>query len=220
MVAGQQPWQVLSALPAWQLTQVPRSARRRDDEHADDSGSGDGTRGGPRNWYRRGAGPPRSPSHGCGNGLAARSGDHTMIPSRQAAAAMPPSAEARWPTPQPSVLFYGSTALVAALARVPAREVPGLRMVTRPQFDLTPETPTGTGLPGAAAGMIRVGEVLDSNRVPCGDLAVPRASLNRYVFVCGATGSGKSQTVRNLLEQATGAGIPWLVIGPPRRSTG
>ncbi|MCW2930964.1 MAG: hypothetical protein JWM19_1926 [Actinomycetia bacterium] len=130
----------------------------------------------------------------------------------------PASPEARWPSPQPSAPFYGSTALVAALARVPAREVPGLRLVTRPQFDLTPETvpAPGTGSPGAAGGTVRLGEVLDWNRIPCGDLGVPAASLNRHVFVCGATGSGKSQTVRNLLEQATMAGIPWLVIEPAK----
>jgi uncharacterized protein len=122
-------------------------------------------------------------------------------------------ADGRWPEPQPAAPFYGSTALVAALARVPAREVPGLRMVLRPQFDLTPETVTAAG---TGSGMVRLGEVLDWNRVPCGDLAVPRASLNRHVFVCGATGAGKSQTVRNLLEQATAAGIPWLVVEPAK----
>jgi hypothetical protein len=137
---------------------------------------------------------------------------------RQRAAAMspyqaPPApvVDGRWPEPQPAAPFYGSTALVAALARVPVREVPGLRMVLRPQFDLTPET-----APAAGGGMVRLGEVLDWNRVPCGDLAVPRASLNRHVFVCGATGAGKSQTVRNLLEQATAAGIPWLVVEPAK----
>jgi len=138
---------------------------------------------------------------------------------RQRAAAMSPYqpapapvADGRWPEPQPAAPFYGSTALVAALARVPAREVPGLRMVLRPQFDLTPETAPA----GAGGGAVRVGEVLDWNRVPCGDLAVPAASLNRHVFVCGATGAGKSQTVRNLLEQATEAGIPWLVVEPAK----
>jgi hypothetical protein len=123
----------------------------------------------------------------------------------------PPTPENRWPSPQPTTPFYGSTALVAALARVPAREVPGLRMVLRPEFDLTPET-TGA----ADGGSVRLGEVLDWNRVPCGDLAVPQASLNRHVFVCGATGAGKSQSVRNLLEQATAAGIPWLVVEPAK----
>jgi len=132
-----------------------------------------------------------------------------------AAAQAPMSSEARWPSPQPSAPFYGSTALVAALARVPAREVPGLRMVARPQFDLTPETVV-PGAAGADGGTVRLGQVLDWNRIPCGDLAVPASSLNRHVFVCGATGSGKSQTVRNLLEQATGAGVPWLVIEPAK----
>jgi uncharacterized protein len=40
--------------------------------------------------------------------------------------------------------------------------------------------------------------------------------LNRHVFVCGATGSGKSQTVRHLLESAARTGIPWLVIEPAK----
>jgi hypothetical protein len=143
-------------------------------------------------------------------------GNTAMSPYQPAPAAMPPSAEARWPSPQPSAPFYASTALVAALARTPAREVPGLRLVARPDFDLTPETGSGTGPPGAAAGPVRLGEVLDWNRIPCGELAVPQSSLNRHVFVCGATGSGKSQTVRHLLESATGAGIPWLVIEPAK----
>ena len=47
-------------------------------------------------------------------------------------------------------------------------------------------------------------------------LVLPLDSLNRHVFVCGATGSGKSQTVRALLEAATGAGIPWLVVEPAK----
>ncbi len=138
---------------------------------------------------------------------------YRAAPAPAPASPAPASPEARWPAPQPAAPFYGSTALVAALARVPAREVPGLRMVARPQFDLTPETAApGTG----DAGGVRLGEVLDWNRVPCGDLAVPLGSLNRHVFVCGATGSGKSQTVRNLLEQATRAGIPWLVVEPAK----
>jgi uncharacterized protein len=62
----------------------------------------------------------------------------------------------------------------------------------------------------------RLGTVLDQNRVPAGEPAIPRASLNRHVFVCGATGAGKSQTVRSLLEAATRAGIPWLVVEPAK----
>jgi len=127
----------------------------------------------------------------------------------------PASPNGRWPKPEPAAPFYGSTALVAALARVPAREVPGLRMVARPQFDLTPESSLASA-DEAGGSAVRAGEVLDWNRVPCGDLALPLASLNRHAFVCGATGAGKSQTVRGLLEQATMAGIPWLVVEPAK----
>ncbi|HET7678449.1 MAG TPA: ATP-binding protein, partial [Candidatus Limnocylindrales bacterium] len=45
---------------------------------------------------------------------------------------------------------------------------------------------------------------------------VPLATLNRHAFVTGATGSGKSQTVRHLLEQLSRARIPWLAIEPAK----
>ena len=121
----------------------------------------------------------------------------------------------------PSWPFYASSRLVAALARPPARELPGVRFVLRPDFDVTPETTidSGSWRDGRIADSepaVPVGTVLDWNRIPAGELAVPRASLNRHAFVCGATGAGKSQTVRGLLEAATRAGIPWLVVEPAK----
>src|SRR5215813_7795624 len=105
--------------------------------------------------------------------------------------------------------FCASSELVAALCRPPEREMPGIRLPLRPDFDVTQET-----APGRAA--ISVGEILDRNRRPAGPLTLPLDSLNRHVFVSGATGSGKSQTVRALLEAATRAGIPWLVVEPAK----
>ena len=101
--------------------------------------------------------------------------------------------------------FYASTELVAALSRPPEREMPGIRLALRPDFDVTQESAAGRET-------IDVGEILDRNRRSAGPLALPLDSLNRHVFVSGATGSGKSQTVRTLLEAATRAGIPWLVV--------
>jgi DNA helicase HerA-like ATPase len=110
----------------------------------------------------------------------------------------------------PDCPWYASTELVAALARPPEREIPGVRLVLYPDFDVTQEP--------AAAGRetIAVGEVLDRGRRPAGPLLLPLDSVNRHVFVCGATGTGKSQTVRALLESATRAGIPWLVVEPAK----
>ena len=112
--------------------------------------------------------------------------------------------------PEPASPFYGSSKLLAALARPPAREIPGsARFVLRPEFDTNPETETDER-------GIFLGHLLDRERLPAGPLTIPRASLNRHAFVCGATGAGKSQTVRHLLEQAARAGIPWLVIEPAK----
>ncbi|MGH3289920.1 MAG: ATP-binding protein, partial [Streptosporangiaceae bacterium] len=106
--------------------------------------------------------------------------------------------------------WYASTELVAALARPPEREIPGVRLALPPDFDVTQEA--------TAAGReaIAVGEVLDRHRRPAGPLLLPLDSVNRHVLVCGASGAGKSQTVRALLESATRAGIPWLVVEPAK----
>ncbi len=105
--------------------------------------------------------------------------------------------------------FYASTELIAALSRPPEREVPGIRLALRPDFDVTQE-------PVTSREAIDVGEILDRSRRPAGALVLPLDSLNRHVFVSGAAGSGKSQTVRSLLEAATRAGIPWLVMEPAK----
>ena len=121
----------------------------------------------------------------------------------------------------PSWPFVAGSELVAALARPPAREIPGVRFTVRPDFDVNPETDAtvaGTPAAGTTAGRpgLAVGWVLDRNRTQVGVLSVPLASLNRHTFVCGATGAGKSQTVRGLLERASGVGVPWLVVEPAK----
>lgn len=96
--------------------------------------------------------------------------------------------------------------LVAAIARPPAREICGVRLVEPARFDLTPETSHG----------IPLGDILDEGGQPVTTLRIPTATLNRHTFVAGATGAGKSQTVRHLLEQLHHAHIPWLVIEPAK----
>ncbi|MFG2330188.1 ATP-binding protein [Streptomyces sp. NPDC048604] len=112
-----------------------------------------------------------------------------------------------------NVGFDASSDLLAALARPPVQEIPGVRFALRPEFDVTPES-----RPAAESGGIpvRLGSVLDRNLHPVGDFSLPRSSLNRHTFVCGATGGGKSQTVRGLLEAASRERLPWLVVEPAK----
>jgi Helicase HerA, central domain len=107
--------------------------------------------------------------------------------------------------------FTASSELVLALARPPSRELPGIRLVAPPCFDVTPEPASGDSIP--------LGAVLDEARRPAGEFRVPRSTLNRHAFICGATGSGKSQTMRTLLEslgRAAEPPVPWLVIEPAK----
>jgi len=146
---------------------------------------------------------------------------YTLTPSAGQPAALPELLDAGPLEPGPaqagpaaSFPVYGSTALLAALAQLPEAEVPGVRLVLRPDFDVTVEQTADPAASGPAA--LHLGTVLDRNGSPAGRLSLPAASLNRHVFVCGATGAGKSQTVRALLEAASAAPLPWLVVEPAK----
>jgi len=139
---------------------------------------------------------------------------YAVTPASSAARSLAEVLEEPSPAPAggdavPGHPFYASTELIAALSRPPEREMPGIRLALRPDFDIAQE-------PVAGREAIDVGEILDRSRRPAGPLVLPLDSLNRHVFVSGATGSGKSQTVRTLLEAATRAGIPWLVVEPAK----
>ncbi|QKV75303.1 ATP-binding protein [Amycolatopsis sp. Hca4] len=99
-----------------------------------------------------------------------------------------------------------STEVLTTVLRPPVRELPGVRLIRSPEFDRTSEV----------VGDLVLGDVLDATDSPSLRFGVPLDSVNRHVLVSGATGSGKSQTVRALLERLTGHGVPWLVIEPAK----
>ncbi|HEY3514321.1 MAG TPA: ATP-binding protein, partial [Kribbella sp.] len=103
--------------------------------------------------------------------------------------------------------FEATGELLAAIARPPVREIAGVRAVEQVRFDLTPETPAD-GIP--------LGDVIDTAGRAVAPMTVSRDTLNRHAFVAGATGSGKSQTIRHLLEGLSAASVPWLVIEPAK----
>lgn len=106
--------------------------------------------------------------------------------------------------------LHATSELLAALTAPPRRELPGIRVVEPARFDLTPENHDG----------ILLGHVLDDADQPVGDFRVGTDTLNRHTFVTGATGAGKSRTVRHLLTALHRAGIPWLVIEPAKAEYG
>ncbi|WP_285778054.1 ATP-binding protein [Microtetraspora sp. NBRC 13810] len=108
--------------------------------------------------------------------------------------------------------FAATAGALAALAGLPRREVPGVRVLDSGFFDVTSEA--DGRVPEEA--LIDLGAIVDGQDRAVGAFRVPLATLNRHAFITGATGSGKSQTVRHLLEQLTAKGIPWLAIEPAK----
>lgn len=104
--------------------------------------------------------------------------------------------------------FTAPTEFLAALARPPVLETAGLHMFAPNSFGLSHPVPEDDGF--------LIGTVLDEAMLPMSELRVSRSTLNRHAFVCGATGSGKSQTVRSLLTELSKhpRPVPWLVIEP------
>jgi uncharacterized protein len=111
------------------------------------------------------------------------------------------------------VPFTATAGVLSALTGLPRGEVPGVRVLEAGCFDVTSETTAGRAA-DSDEPLIELGTILDGQDRPVGAFAVPLPTLNRHAFVTGATGAGKSQTVRHMLEQLTGAGIPWLAIEP------
>jgi hypothetical protein len=107
--------------------------------------------------------------------------------------------------------FLAGSELVAALVHPPSRELPGVTVQAPMRFDLTPAA-DGELVGGRES--IELGSVLDPSLQAVGSLRVPYRTLNRHGFICGATGSGKSQTTRRILEALSTADrpVPWLVV--------
>ena len=151
-------------------------------------------------------------------GISFRAGDHApaFIASQISTEGSPPS------SPQPSALddwrspgrvFLASSRQIATIVRGPSREVPGVALRQPMPFDLNAESDSASS---KAERDLELGAILDSTLRAGNRFSVSQSTLNRHALVCGATGSGKSQTVQVLLHELTTNGIPWLVIEPAK----
>ncbi len=110
------------------------------------------------------------------------------------------------------VPFAATAGVLAALTGLPRREVPGVRVIRAGYFDVTSEV--GGSIASSGDEGVALGEILDGQDRVVGTFCAPLATVNRHALIAGATGAGKSQTVRHLLEQLTAAGVGWLAIEP------
>ncbi|MBQ6380265.1 MAG: ATP-binding protein [Clostridia bacterium] len=91
---------------------------------------------------------------------------------------------------------------VAKIIKFPTKEFPGFMFVENEEFLLKS--------PGTSENGMNIGKLLfNGNKVS--DFYLPEKALNRHAFICGMTGSGKTNSLFNILENA---GVPFLVIEP------
>jgi uncharacterized protein len=108
-----------------------------------------------------------------------------------------------------AVPFAATAGALAALTGLPRHELPGVRLMRGGLFDVTADM--RVQLPA-----VELGRILDGRDCEVGSFAVPLPALTRHALVTGATGSGKSETVRHLLEQLARAGVCWLAVEPAK----
>jgi DNA helicase HerA-like ATPase len=94
---------------------------------------------------------------------------------------------------------------VASCLLLPTRDRAGFAVVREPDFQVEHDH-GGSGL--------ELGHLLDREQDTGRMLEVTPRSLCRHALVAGQTGSGKSTTVRSLLDRLAGRSIPFLVLDP------
>jgi hypothetical protein len=228
-----QAWQVLRDLGAWQVTRIPRrpQVRHGSAPGADEQDTGTARRvqalvsafhrGVPVTfgWIRERA---EEPVRVLPAGPALAGVTDALLAERDRPGwgekDLPPSLEdgllTAWPGPFGWLLLaepVGSGLLAELTGKVSMVQL-GAEHHDSPRAKLTPRR--------AAARHAELRQApatgLWTIRLLAGGISPQAAAqvAGLLVFVCGATGAGKSQTVRHLLEAATGAGIPWLAIEP------
>ncbi len=95
-----------------------------------------------------------------------------------------------------------STNELIPLLKFPVKEHAGFEFSENEEFSLSSPATSENGM--------NIGRVL-WNKNPIGSFFLPEQALNRHAFICGMTGSGKTNTLFKLLETAD---VPFVVIEP------
>lgn len=103
---------------------------------------------------------------------------------------------------KPVVAFVGASKAVRPLLALPTEDYIGFRFVENERFSLMP--PTGD------EGGLWFGNIL-WNGAQVSQFRIHPNLLNRHAFICGMTGSGKTNTLFRLLE---GMNVPFMAIEP------
>ena len=93
---------------------------------------------------------------------------------------------------------------LSLIAGLPKKEVMGLELNEEVEFGLNFET---------AKEPLGLGNLLQSGNETSKTVSIDKTALDKHIFITGVTGSGKTTTCLNILENS---GLPFLVIEPAK----
>ena len=103
---------------------------------------------------------------------------------------------------------YITSEELASLASPPIESIPGFEIKEMPSLALT-DTDKGEYI---------LGNIADhGNPIPDAYFTISKEDLNKHVFVCGLTGSGKTTTIKHILKNLSKDNIPFLVLESAKR---
>jgi len=103
---------------------------------------------------------------------------------------------------------YVTSEELSVLASIPTESIPGFEIKKMPALALT-DTNNGEYV---------LGNITDhGNTIPDAYISFSKKDLNKHLFVCGLTGSGKTTTVKNILKNLAQDSIPFLVLESAKR---
>lgn len=103
-----------------------------------------------------------------------------------------------------------TTEELSCLVNFPQHSVPGISVVdSSPDFSLRPQSTTNVD-------HISIGNLLYSFSETNINISIPTNTLTRHTLVTGVNGSGKTNTILNMLEETSRRHIPFMVIEPAK----
>lgn len=103
-----------------------------------------------------------------------------------------------------------TTEELSCFINFPQHSVPGISVIdSSPDFSLRPQTHN-------ASDCISIGNLLYSLSETNIGITIPTSTLTRHTLVTGVNGSGKTNTILNILQETAQRDIPFMVIEPAK----
>lgn len=103
-----------------------------------------------------------------------------------------------------------NTQELAILSALPKNDIDGVSVSRISDFGLTQDSELDK------YNCIKIGNISNKKKLTSQKFKLSFDAINSHVFVSGATGSGKSNTIKGILKKINGQKIPFLVIEPAK----